>query len=228
SDKAGIKRGDIILKFNGIRISEKNSLQKIVGNTKIDSAATVKIWRQKDGKDWKEIELEVKVGDFEKAVESGLVSLDNGSENAMVDKEDEEEEVAELAISVSKIPERMKKKIAQEFADNVIVTRIDETRSAAFFEPPFRPKDIIVSANNTEVHSPKELKKIINKVKNDSAKNRKPVPFVVIRNNSMVMIATTLNLSDEKSEKKEKKDSDKEKSSNRRSKDIFGDEDSKE
>ena len=47
SDKAGIKAGDIILKFDGTNIKEMTELPKIVAQTEVGKTVEVKIWRNK-------------------------------------------------------------------------------------------------------------------------------------------------------------------------------------
>ncbi|WP_373925139.1 DegQ family serine endoprotease [Duganella sp. sic0402] len=46
ADKAGIKSGDIILKFNGKQVNRSSDLPRLVGETALDSKATVTIWRK--------------------------------------------------------------------------------------------------------------------------------------------------------------------------------------
>ncbi|MFL6674888.1 MAG: DegQ family serine endoprotease [Massilia sp.] len=46
AEKAGIKVGDIILKFNGQSIETRNDLPRLVSATKVGSRATVTVWRR--------------------------------------------------------------------------------------------------------------------------------------------------------------------------------------
>ena len=45
--KAGIKAGDIILEFNGVRINQMKELPAIVAKTKVGTTVKVKVWRNK-------------------------------------------------------------------------------------------------------------------------------------------------------------------------------------
>ena len=47
SDKAGVKAGDIILEFNGVKIKEMKELPMIVAKTEVGKKVKVKIWRNK-------------------------------------------------------------------------------------------------------------------------------------------------------------------------------------
>merc|ERR1712127_1120608 len=60
SDKGGIKAGDIILEFNGVRITQMKELPAIVAKTKVRKTVEVKIWRNK-----KEITKNILLGRLE-------------------------------------------------------------------------------------------------------------------------------------------------------------------
>ena len=45
--KAGLKEGDIILKFDGKKIKDNQSLGKVISGTKIDKTVKLEIWRNK-------------------------------------------------------------------------------------------------------------------------------------------------------------------------------------
>ena len=47
SDKGGIKAGDIIIEFNGVKINQMKELPAIVAKTKVGTKVEVKIWRNK-------------------------------------------------------------------------------------------------------------------------------------------------------------------------------------
>lgn len=46
ADKAGIKAGDIILKFNGAAVERSSDLPRLVGSTALGSRAVVTVWRK--------------------------------------------------------------------------------------------------------------------------------------------------------------------------------------
>ena len=47
SEKGGIKAGDIILEFNGVKIDQMKELPAIVAKTKVGTTVKVKVWRNK-------------------------------------------------------------------------------------------------------------------------------------------------------------------------------------
>ena len=60
SEKGGIKAGDIILEFNGVRINQMKELPAIVAKTKVGTRVKVKVWRNK-----KEITKNILLGRLE-------------------------------------------------------------------------------------------------------------------------------------------------------------------
>jgi serine protease Do len=47
ADRAGLKAGDIVLEFDGIKIDTMRKLPKVVANTKVGKSVELKIWRNK-------------------------------------------------------------------------------------------------------------------------------------------------------------------------------------
>ena len=46
ADKAGVKPGDIILKFNGTQIERSSDLPRLVGGAAVNGKATITVWRK--------------------------------------------------------------------------------------------------------------------------------------------------------------------------------------
>ena len=201
AEKAGIRVGDIIIEFNGKKISENYSLQMAVGSAEIESSVKVKVWRQKNTDSWHSVELNVKVGDFEGAMKSGNIDAKNQSkdENKF---DDSEATIEPLGITVSPLPEQYKNEYSSDV--KVIVSKVDEEKSTSFYGPVFIPGDGFISANNKKVSSVKEFQEIINEVvKNPKNKNR-PIPFVIVRDGFQMMIATTLDFPEKEQNPKKK------------------------
>jgi serine protease Do len=58
--KAGLRAGDIVIKFNGSDITGANDLPRLVGNTKPNARATITVWRQ-----GKAVDLPITVAELE-------------------------------------------------------------------------------------------------------------------------------------------------------------------
>ncbi|MDR0942164.1 MAG: trypsin-like peptidase domain-containing protein [Holosporales bacterium] len=200
AEKAGIKAGDIILEFNGKQISEKCSLQTAVSSAEIGSSVKVKLWRQKGGEKWSEVEVLVTIGDYEKALKSGDIG-DEQTDDPESKQKMKEVDINCLGVTVSAIPEAYKKQYPEDV--KVIVTKVDEEKSSSFYGSAFNPGDGFIMANNKKITSVSQLKDIIDSVVKDKNSRNRPIPFVIVREGSRMMIATTLDFSSE-TEKKEK------------------------
>lgn len=202
AEKSGVKVGDIIIEFNGKKITEKCSLQMAVGTAEIGSSVKAKVWRQKNAEKWEEVEISVKVGDFENAIKTGNI---DAKDKSTVDKNEEDVNIGSLGITISSIPEQYK----AEYPDNikVVVTKIDEEKGTSFYGPIFMPGDGFISANNKRVASVSQFKDIIKQLEDNKENKNRPIPFVILRGGSQMMIATTLDFSelDNKSKKKNSK-----------------------
>jgi serine protease Do len=189
ADKAGLKVGDIIIEFNGVKISKNKGLQSLVGETQIGKAVKLQVWRHKDGDKWGAVELSVNVGDFEKAMENG--SLDGTDEQGLAaDDQKSKADIPSLGITVAAVPEKYRSEYPPEA--KVIVTKIDETSELALFDLVFMPGDVILSASNVLITSVAQFEKIMNALV--KAKERRPIPFVILRGRARMMVATTIDL----------------------------------
>jgi len=70
ADKAGLKRGDVILLYQGKEIADSSALRNAVANTSPGQEEAVTIWRAK-----KKEELQVKIGNAEELVKTLVVTL---------------------------------------------------------------------------------------------------------------------------------------------------------
>ena len=199
AEKAGIKVGDIIIEFNGKKISENCSLQMAVGTSGIGKSVKVKVWRQKDTETWGEVELNVKVGDFEKAIKDGDIEGTDERDNK-AEAQATEATIDSLGITVSEKPEKNKSEYPTDV--KVIVTKVDEEANNSFYGSVFVAGDGFISADNKKVTSVKQFKEIMAKVEKDPKSKNKPIPFVIVRDGFQMMIATTLDLSEKKEQSK--------------------------
>ncbi|GHT89160.1 hypothetical protein FACS1894113_3450 [Alphaproteobacteria bacterium] len=208
AEKSGLKVADIVIKFDGKHVSESSSLTSLVSMAKIGSKVEMIVWRNTNGK-WGSVNLTVQVGDFEKAMEDG--TLENKDSEKLSSKGKETEvDIDALGITVSDCPPYAKEQYGDDV--NVVVIKVDDTKENSFFGPIFEPGDGIISVNNQKITNITQLKKIINDIKNDKELSKRQIPFVLMRNKSVMFVATVIDFSEPKNEenKNEKKeDSDK-------------------
>ena len=164
SDKAGIKAGDIILEFNGTKISEMKELPKIVAQTEVGKTVQVKVWRNK-----KEIIKKIKLG-----------RLETSSDFKQKKKEQEiNPEILEIKSLKIKVRLLNKEDIKQRKLPNqttgLVITSIDKESPINYLSV----NDIIVEAQKKKIRSTKDLEIVIEKL----LKSNQKTILIVIYNN---------------------------------------------
>ena len=109
ADKAGIKRGDVIVKYNGKELRDGSDLPRLVGATKPGTNIKVTVVRDK-----KQREFTVKVGELEDAE---VAQTDQPSERGG-------EESVELGISVSDLDRQTARQLGLNNQEGVLITRV--------------------------------------------------------------------------------------------------------
>ena len=144
ADKAGIKQGDVVLKFDGKEITQMRGLPRIVAETETGKSADVVIWRQ-----GKEVTLKVAVGELtEEAEQKTLASVEApASAIATIDS---------LGLKLSAISDELRKKhqIPAD-AEGVVVVDVAQTGPAA--EKDMRPGDVIAEVDQKAVTLPEDV-----------------------------------------------------------------------
>jgi periplasmic serine protease, Do/DeqQ family len=158
-EKAGLKTGDVILKFNGIDIKESRQLPRVVGETEIGKKVPLELLR-----DGKKMALSVTVGEFEKAEKEGLISLNPSQDESVNPKGDNKI----LGMIMGEITSVIRERYGiPEDQKGVMVTFVDPTSEAA--QKGFRPGDIIKQmtsgASKIEPTTPKQIRDFITQVK---------------------------------------------------------------
>jgi serine protease Do len=137
---AGLKRGDVILAFDGQMIKELNDLPQLVAVTTVDKTVKVEIFR-----DDKKQEVKVKIG-----------KLDEGNGGFVAEEKQEEDA---LGITAADVTPELAARYSLESKKGVLVTRIDPDGPAA--EANLRVGDLILEADGQEVGSVKSFKTIL-------------------------------------------------------------------
>ena len=146
--KAGVKRGDVIVEFNGKAIKEWSDLPGMVANTKVGETVPVKVLR-----DGKEKVVEVKIGELKE-------------EMAAATGEERQEE-AKLGMTVEEITPDVASRLGIEKEEGVIVTRVEENSPAA--EAGLRPGDIIKEIQREPVKDMASYNNLISKLEKGNA-----------------------------------------------------------
>lgn len=143
AEKAGIKRGDVIVAYDGKQVEHTYDLTRLVGTTEPGKSVNVKVIR-----DGREKTLQVVIG--ERPEEEELASLPGGGGGA------------NLGLRVSEISPKDAKRLGLKPGQGVLVEDVDPDGPAA--QTGIRPGDVIVEVNRVPVGSPEEFAKEIAKV----------------------------------------------------------------
>ena len=160
ADKAGLKVGDVILKFNGTDVEEMRDLPRIVADTPADSEVEIEIWR-----DGRNENLTVTVGESQAEEAVQLADVDRPSHK-------------KLGLVLSELNESTRNQYrVDDNTDGVLVVRVAPNSPAA--DKGLRPGDVIKMVGNTTVSKPGE---VVAEVKKADDKDMKSVLLLVERN----------------------------------------------
>lgn len=182
AEKAGLKPGDIVLKFNGREIREMRELPRLVAEAAIDSEATIEYWRDGQVKTTR-----IMVGELEKAEDNGLLS-DKTGEKAKPDTPGGSTMIESVGMSVAPISaqDRQAFNIGDD-VQGVIVKNAKAGSEAA--EKGLTEGDVIVEINQQTVGDVAGARGIIEKA---AKAGRNSVLLLVNREGDVRFVALRL------------------------------------
>jgi len=152
SEKAGIKAGDIILEFNGVKINQMKELPAIVAKTKVGKNVKVKIWRNQ-----RELTKNVLLGRLETSDDFKV------SEKKKEPVEKQTSKIEDLKITVRLITsEDIKTRKLPNQIKGVVVTKIDD--DSPLKNTTLAVNHIITEAQKKKIRSIDDLRKVVQKV----------------------------------------------------------------
>ena len=158
SEKAGIKAGDIILEFNGVKINQMKELPAIVAKTKVGKNVKVKIWRNQ-----RELTKNVLLGRLETSDDFKV------SEKKKKPVEKQTSEIKDLKITVRLLTsDDIKNRKLPNQIKGVVVTKIEN--NSPLKNTTLAVNDIITEAQKKKIRSVNDLKKIAQQVLNSNQK----------------------------------------------------------
>jgi len=147
SAKAGIKAGDIILEFNGVKINQMKELPAIVAKTKVGTVVEVKVWRNK-----KELIKKVLLGRLETSEDFKVSEKSSPAENTIDD----------LLITVRKLNnEDIKQRKLPNQTRGLVITKIENNSPLI---TSIEVNSIIVEAQKKKINSADDLTQIVKEV----------------------------------------------------------------
>ena len=146
AEKAKMKAGDIILKFDGREVSKMRRLPRMVADTEVGKSVDILVWRGN-----KKVTLKAKVeelGETPAEVAAKTPGSGKGSEST----------IDVLGLQLSSITAKLKSKYSLgKDLKGVVVTKVTESGPAA--EKGIRPGDVIVEISQQEVTEPADIEK---------------------------------------------------------------------
>tara|TARA_B100000579_G_scaffold432759_1_gene450201 strand:- start:640 stop:2043 length:1404 start_codon:yes stop_codon:yes gene_type:complete len=147
SDNAGIKAGDIILEFNGVKINQMKELPAIVAKTKVGTTVKVKVWRNK-----KELIKNVLLGRLETSEDFKVTEKPSSTETT----------INNLKITVRKLnKEDIKERKLPNQTNGLVVTKIENDSPLI---NSIELNSIIIEAQKKKIRSAGELEQIVDQV----------------------------------------------------------------
>lgn len=160
AEKAGIKAGDIILNFNDKKIEAMRYLPRIVADTDVGESVPVVLWRDKSEKT-----ISVKLGELEKAEESGLLGAATTGKTYSSSIDDTEIDV--LGLSVAPLTPEVKSLYGFTDEDKgLAITKVDPEGIA--IEKGLSEGELIVEVDQEPVTSVKDIKAQISAAKEEN------------------------------------------------------------
>ena len=176
ADKAGIRQGDVVIKFNGQDIDEMRHLPRIVAETAFDTSVPVVVLRQ-----GKEMTFQVKVGELDETAEN------KAAESAPQPSKPKAPEVSKtiLGLSLAEMSEQLRQRynIADEAA-GVVVLNVDSKSNAA--GKGLKAGDVIVEVDQNSVTTPADVEKRVAVAKSNGYK---VVTFLIYRQGDFQWVA---------------------------------------
>jgi serine protease Do len=158
--------GDVILDFDGKKITDPYLLPRVVANTEIGKKVYITVLRQKSGEtgsgSYKKMTLTLKVGELPK--ELG----ENSGKNRTTSKDVEVLET--LGLKIRPLDQETKSQMERErkkAVHGVLVESVDRRQASADFPILVKKGDIIESAHGKAIHTPGDFVKAIEKAKKD-------------------------------------------------------------
>ena len=162
SKPAGLKAGDVIVKFDGKTVSQSRDLPKIVAATPIGKEVDVVIVR-----DGKEVTKTVKLGRLEDGEKNGKTKSGDSRDSETNDNAVKSAMGMDFATLAADT--RARYQIKDNVKSGVVITRVDPMSNAA--EKRLQPGEIIVEINQKAVSTPSDVQDALKGLKKDGKKS---------------------------------------------------------
>jgi serine protease Do len=158
--KAGIRAGDVVLRFDGKDISEMRRLPRIVAETPLNKKVEVVLWR-----DGKKVEVNAVVGEMpEEPAEKAKAEQSPQAPNLG------QQAVPGTGMSVAALTPQLREKFGVDDATKGIVI-IDVKPDGAAADKGLHPGDVIIEAGQRPMLLPQDLVKVVDEARKNGQKS---------------------------------------------------------
>ena len=169
AEKAGVKAGDIILKFNDNVVKGAAHLKNLVGKEKPGASANMSVYR-----DNKTLEIPVKIAERTQKALASSGATDSPGETSN-----------DLGIQIEKVPASVSSKMGLKDGEGLLVKDIASDGAGAKIG--LRAGDVILEIDGTAVSGMDEFKKAVS-----TAKKNKVIRLMIQRGSAKIFLAGTL------------------------------------
>ena len=155
AEKAGLKEGDVILKFDGKTVEKHTDLPRIVGNTRPGQRVQVQVWRNGAARD-----LALTLGEMEpeRVAQRGNRTPGKDGKDGKDNGKEAKPETNALGLLVSDINEARRRELKVD--RGVLVDAVEGAAARAGL----RQGDVIMAMQNTDVTSAKQFNELVAKL----------------------------------------------------------------
>lgn len=139
ADEAGVKRGDVIITFDGVAVKEMKELPFLVAKTPVNKTVIMEVIRKGEKKS-----LKVKVGELQED---------------MTNVEEEDQEISDLGMTVEEITPEMAQQYNLSEDSGIIVVRVEAGSPAG--EAGIRGGDIILEIDQEPMKDLRDYRRMI-------------------------------------------------------------------
>lgn len=174
ADKAGVKRGDIIIAINGEKIDDGNTLRNKVAGTLPGNSIKLTVVRNGEQQ-----ELTATLDEFQLDTEK---ASNNGSETNRGDGT-ENKPTGKLGLSLQPVTPQIAKQLNLDGAEGLVVVEVEQSGAAA--EEGIIRGDVILEINKKTVTSLEDVEKALEQA------DGKPILLLVNRKNQITYVTVT-------------------------------------
>jgi serine protease Do len=181
AEKAQLRKGDIVLSFNGRDVVDSRKFPRIVAESRVNETVDAVVWRS-----GKRTSLKVRIGENQEAEKQNAALGPGGNSRKPPEQaQPQPSTIDQLGLTLSRISDQLRERYnLSDTARGVVVTRVGDGSVAA--EKGMRAGDVIVEINQSEVASPADVQA---KVKEAQQQKRRSVLLLVDRQGDQRFVA---------------------------------------